>query len=85
MQGKTRKTRKSNRPVRGTSLPVPSQHAASAPSRATSHPAAVTTTAQSTSDRLADHYRYVFADLRRIAIIAGVILAVLIALSFVLD
>ena len=40
--------------------------------------------AEEKTAKLAEEYRYVYSDLKRIAILAGVMLAALIALSFVI-
>jgi hypothetical protein len=40
--------------------------------------------AEERSAKLAEEYRYVYSDLKRIAILAGVMLAALIVLSFVI-
>jgi hypothetical protein len=82
MAKKSRRARKKTRatkpmsPVRRTSLAQPSPGIVKEPPR----PEPV---AKKTVD-LATEYRYVYADLKRIAITATVMLAVLIILSFVI-
>ena len=71
-----RRAKKRTRPVVRPTQPI------SAPS-----PTIARETAPLTEDKvaqLAEEYRYVYSDLKRIAILAGTILAVLIILSFVI-
>jgi hypothetical protein len=82
MAKKSRRVRKKTRATRpispiGRTLPAqPSPRTAKEPSR-------TETMAKRTVD-LATEYRYVYADLKRIAITAAAMLAVLIILSFVI-
>jgi len=67
-----RRTRPVVRPTQPVSTPGPTVAPETAP------------LAEDKLAQLAEEYRYVYSDLKRIAILAGTILAVLIILSFVI-
>ena len=67
-----RRTRPVVRPTQPVSTPGPTVAPETAP------------LAEDKFAQLAEEYRYVYSDLKRIAILAGTILAVLIILSFVI-
>lgn len=75
-----KKTRRSRRKRRAARTRVPSAGQQPAPVKK----AAVGAKASSAKVDLAEEYHYVFSDLRRIAIIAAVMFALLFALAFVM-
>jgi hypothetical protein len=82
MAKKSRRARKRARTIRPT--PPPRKTPAAQPSPAIAkEPSRPETKAKKTVD-FASEYRYVYADLKRIAITAAAMLAVLIILSFVI-
>ena len=56
----------------------------SIPAGRSRQPAPAPSPAEEKTAKLAEEYRYVYADLKRIAILAGAMLAALIILSFVI-
>jgi len=82
MPKKTRRaTRKSSKSRTATPRAAPSRPAAAAAPIAASLPSRA---AASTKADLAQEYQYVFADLRKIAVIAAAMFALLFILAFVL-
>jgi hypothetical protein len=78
MAKKARRSRRKRKTAR-TSVPSAGQ-----PQPAPVQKAAVAARASSAKVDLAEEYHYVFSDLRRIAIIAAVMFALLFALAFVM-
>jgi hypothetical protein len=77
-RAKRRADKKKGTPAARPKQPIP------APSPTVAKEKEIEATAEEKTAQLAEEYRYVYSDLKRIAILAGTILAVLIILSFVI-
>jgi hypothetical protein len=82
MSKKTRRLRR-RAPVTQVAA-APAAQTRTEPSATTTKPTGATRVAPATKVDLAQEYHYVFADLRKIAIIAAVMFVLLFALAFVL-
>jgi hypothetical protein len=82
MAKKSRRAKKRAGKKRGTPAVRPKQPSISGPSPTAAREAEAP--AETKAAQLAEEYRYVYSDLKRIAILAGVMLTALIVLSFVI-
>ena len=86
-RAKKRVKKKRSVPAGRSSQPAPAPSptaAATAKETAALAEAKAAKLAEATAAKLTEEYRYVYSDLKRIAILAGTMLAVLIILSFVI-
>jgi len=78
-----KKSRRARRRKRGKPVPKPRPKAPSMPKGAAQAPKSGIVTQEIAID-LSEEYRYVYSDLKRIAILAGTMFIVLIVLSFLI-